>query len=320
MSCNCNNDGTEAIHVYVELAGNEDYHSSLKGRDEADQHPISAITNLEAELESINTELEEQRQLIDDVNTQTQEKIAELASSITSIDEQFDLVNNKVEALEDNFNNYYTKEDIDVRYESVMRYKGNVTTYQDLPLINEIGDVYNVIEDGANYVWTGIGWDNLSPYLNLDNYATKDYVDGTKDATVDLIKEHVRINYYNKLEIDEKFAEFDPALDSNCFIYKGSVPTYTDLPQNSYIGFTYKCVDTGVKYFWDGFKWEPYDSLIDKVYTKEDIDNLLNYKANVEDLEHITSSIDADVNELKEAIQEVATNQEWRKLEDVISN
>lgn len=314
MSCNCNNDGTEAIHVYVELAGNEDYHSSLKGRDETDQHPISAITNLETELETINTELQDQRQLIEDTNIQTLEKIAQLAASITSIDDQFVIVNNKVETLEDNFNNYYTKEDINERYENVMRYKGNVTTYQDLPVVNEIGDVYNVIEDGANYVWTGIGWDNLSPYLNLDNYATKDYVDGTKDATVDLIKEHVKINYYNKPEIDAKFAEFDPALDSNCFIYKGSVPTFNDLPSNSYIGFTYKCVDTGVKYFWDGFKWEPYDSLIDKVYTKEETDNLLNYKADVDVVEDTTNQLQTQITTNKEAIQEVATNQEWQKI------
>lgn len=64
--------------------------------------------------------------------------------------------------------------------------RGNVSTFQDLLAIpiEELkpGYVYNVIESGGNYVWTGlesddppgIGWDRLSAFIDLSNYYTKD--------------------------------------------------------------------------------------------------------------------------------------------------
>lgn len=46
---------------------------------------------------------------------------------------------------------------------SVMRYCGSVATYADLPTEeNEVGDVYNVLDTGANYAWTAAGtWDEF---------------------------------------------------------------------------------------------------------------------------------------------------------------
>lgn len=45
----------------------------------------------------------------------------------------------------------------------VMRYKGSVATYADLPTDeNEVGDVYNVLDTGVNYAWTEGGiWDEF---------------------------------------------------------------------------------------------------------------------------------------------------------------
>lgn len=43
----------------------------------------------------------------------------------------------------------------------VLKYKGSVATYEDLPNDAERGDVYNVLADGKNYAWTGTEWDDF---------------------------------------------------------------------------------------------------------------------------------------------------------------
>ena len=68
---------------------------------------------------------------------------------------------------------------------SVYRYKGSVATYADLPSSGqEVGDVYNVEEDGANYAWTGTAWDKLSE--NLSNYVTINGAATLTNKTIDL--------------------------------------------------------------------------------------------------------------------------------------
>lgn len=56
----------------------------------------------------------------------------------------------------------------------VYRVKGSVATYNNLPSVGQkVGDVYNVLDSGANYVWTDNGWDKLSETVDLSNYALK---------------------------------------------------------------------------------------------------------------------------------------------------
>ncbi len=45
--------------ISLELGANDTYHSSLQGRSESNQHPISAITDLTETIEGINTSIEE---------------------------------------------------------------------------------------------------------------------------------------------------------------------------------------------------------------------------------------------------------------------
>ena len=54
--------------------------------------------------------------------------------------------------------------------QSIFHYKGNVQTVEDLPATAEIGDVYNVIADGANYCFDGENWDKLSETVDLSAY------------------------------------------------------------------------------------------------------------------------------------------------------
>lgn len=56
---------------------------------------------------------------------------------------------------------------------SVFRYAGQVNSADDLPDDASIGDVYDVKDSGANYVWTGSSWDNLGGILSVDPSPTQ---------------------------------------------------------------------------------------------------------------------------------------------------
>lgn len=66
----------------------------------------------------------------------------------------------------------------------VMKYKGTVATYNDLPSTGqEIGDTYNILDTGENYAWDGSAWDALSSTVDLSAYRTsaaQDVIDAGK--------------------------------------------------------------------------------------------------------------------------------------------
>ena len=51
---------------------------------------------------------------------------------------------------------------------SVFRYAGQVNSVDDLPSDAQPGDVYDVKDSGANYVWSGTSWDNLGGIMSVD--------------------------------------------------------------------------------------------------------------------------------------------------------
>ena len=70
---------------------------------------------------------------------------------------------------------------------SVYRVKGTVPTYERLPKIdNQVGDVWNVEDTGANYVWTSDGWDKLSETYDLSKYET------VENSTIKINNERTR--------------------------------------------------------------------------------------------------------------------------------
>lgn len=66
------------------------------------------------------------------------------------------------------------EKNVNSKISSVYTVKGSVETVEELPSSHSIGDVYNVLDTGANYVWTESGWDKLSETVDLTNYMTKD--------------------------------------------------------------------------------------------------------------------------------------------------
>lgn len=269
VSCN-----TNKIDVYVELAGKERFHNSLMGRMEDDQHPISAITNL-------------------------QDKLDELAA----------------------LNNSYTKEEIDAKIEGSLVYKGSVSDFESLPVIeNKIGDVYNVCSTGNNYVWTGNSWDNLSGTgTEHSDWATKDYVDGSVNNAVNIITSHMGVHYYNKEEIDQMLIGQAPG--SNLLSYRGDVAKFDELPLDAKIGDLYYIEDVKKQYFWDGFDWQIVG--ID-TYSKEEIDAKLSaiftYKGSVKTKEELPQ--DANIGDTYNVELDGANyawnGTEWDKLSETI--
>lgn len=75
----------------------------------------------------------------------------------------------------------YTKEEINTKFGSVYHVKGSVATYDDLPEDAGVGDVYNILDSGSNYVWTGTEWDKLSETVDLSDYVTKSDLEEKQD-------------------------------------------------------------------------------------------------------------------------------------------
>ena len=78
---------------------------------------------------------------------------------------------------------------------SVLRYKGSVDSYSALNSLanKEIGDVYDTTDTGANYVYTGSGWDKLS----------EDLADLVKQTTFNTLKSSIS-SHLSNTDIDTK--------------------------------------------------------------------------------------------------------------------
>lgn len=67
-----------------------------------------------------------------------------------------------------NTSSYYNKTELDGKLSGAMHFKGTKATFSDLPSSGqEVGDMYNVTETGANYAWDGSNWDKLSENIDL---------------------------------------------------------------------------------------------------------------------------------------------------------
>lgn len=63
--------------------------------------------------------------------------------------------------------------DINARLAKVYRPKGSVANFESLPTDAAEGDVYNTLDNGKNYAWTGTAWDDLGGIVDLTSYYTK---------------------------------------------------------------------------------------------------------------------------------------------------
>lgn len=115
----------------------------------------TAISEIQAqEIESINNVQEEgiiQTNLIKD-----QVDLAETQAQISK--QQADIAKQQVQLAKDEV----------AKISNVYKFKGSVANFESLPSTADNGDVYDVLDTGANYAWTGTEWDSLGGALNVD--------------------------------------------------------------------------------------------------------------------------------------------------------
>lgn len=103
------------------------------------------------------------------------------------------LINSSIEDIEDRYalkSETYTKTEIDSKMSVVFKYKGTVATYDDLPKSgNQVGDVYNVDDTGANYAWDGSKWDKLSEAYDFSVFAQKTEMEEAFDTLNSIIQD-----------------------------------------------------------------------------------------------------------------------------------
>jgi len=81
--------------------------------------------------------------------------------------------------------NYEKIQNLLSKISSVYKFMGSVATVADLPTNAEMGDVYDVLDTGDNYAWTGTEWDKLSGIVDLTNYYTKTETDTALALKID---------------------------------------------------------------------------------------------------------------------------------------
>lgn len=115
----------------------------------------TAISEIQGqEIESINNIKEEgtiQTNLIKD-----QVDLAETQAQISK--EQADIAKQQVQLAKDEV----------AKISNVYKFKGSVANFESLPSNADNGDVYDVLDTGVNYAWTGAEWDSLGGALNVD--------------------------------------------------------------------------------------------------------------------------------------------------------
>ena len=100
---------------------------------------------------------------------------------------------------------------------SVFRYAGQVDSIDDLPDDAAPGDVYDVRDSGANYVWTGTQWDNLGGILSVDSVPTQGSVNPVASGGVYDAIENAKLNGdgYTVSIADKNITAHDVAVDGD---------------------------------------------------------------------------------------------------------
>ena len=95
-------------------------------------------------------------------------------------------------SVEDNENilsNYATNSalaQVEAKIAGIYHFKGSVATYEALEeILNpEVGDVYNILENGMNVAWTGEEWDEFGSIGDLTEYAKLEDIDSIPDSVL----------------------------------------------------------------------------------------------------------------------------------------
>ena len=154
------------------------------------------------------------------------------------------------EAFETNLNGqmttFRTEVDAEIaeKLSKVYRPCGSVANYEALPTDAEIGDVYNLLDTGVNYAWTGTEWDSLAGIVDLSGYVAKsDIVDNltTDDSTKVLSANQGKALKGLIDDIDERMGKVEKlsVIDgTHCQVRYNSVVVEVSIVSNGVVSFT----------------------------------------------------------------------------------
>lgn len=171
----------------------------------------------------------------------------------------------------------YNPYNVQVAYNKAIKHG---TAGDEIEYVEEPAERHNFVIDGATAEKAGVlaAADKAKlDALNIDLLATKEEVAEKANAS----------EVYTKTEVDAKIA--------SVYVYKGSVATQAELPQeNNKVGDTYNVTDTGHNYTWDGTQWDDLGGTVDlSAYaTTEALNTGLAAKANTEHTHAITEVTD----------------------------
>ena len=140
----------------------------------------------------------------------------------------------------------YNPYNVQVAYNKAIKHG---TAGDEIEYVEEPAERHNFVIDGATAEKAGVlaAADKAKlDALNIDLLATKEEVAEKANAS----------EVYTKTEVDAKIA--------SVYVYKGSVATQAELPQeNNKVGDTYNVTDTGHNYTWDGTQWDDLGGTVD---------------------------------------------------------
>lgn len=211
--------------IVVANANIETLQTAKKTLDEKFSNIESWKSETEGFLKTVITQekFNEQIQQIDLKNYYSKEEIDKLfTNKLNDVNKKIeDLSSELTKKIDEKINNALQK------LSGVYKYKGTKETINDLPLTgNEDGDVWNVNSNGMNYAWSDNHWDALGSTINLDGYATEDWVklqNYSKLTDTDvrtIVNEIINLNlkayktsedlakeYYSKADVDKKITD-----------------------------------------------------------------------------------------------------------------
>ena len=162
-----------------------------------------------------------------------QNKVSVVQSSAASAQNSATQANNAVRQVEQVISQIPTdyvknsvfesyQQEVNSKISAVYHVKGSVANYAALPSFDrEIGDVWNLLDTGANYVWTDSGWDKLSETVDMSVYALKEEIPEVPKKISDLendvdypTEEQIATNYV-KNSVFEALVERVEKLERN---------------------------------------------------------------------------------------------------------
>lgn len=250
------------------LAWYEPNPTTLEGLGSQVTTTQEAVEALETEVGELETEVSEVAGEVEEIQNVLNDTVNEEGETVEGLKTRVDNLETDVDNLEVALEDVYTKQEVDNLVSSVFHFKGAVDSYEELPLLNEVGDVYQIGD--KEYAWNGTEWFELGDMVSLDGYATTDYADkaasdaaaavqtnvDTLSGTVDTLSESVEnlTTKVGELEtaneatetalsgIDEKIVSLEAA-DTDFASRIGTLESYVGTPTGD-LGALYPVVES----------------------------------------------------------------------------